>query len=87
MEEDYYFDIILICDYFKWFYGFLVKKGFFDLKCYKEDLVIYKGWLKEMIDFMVKVFFELEFVIINNGLILLVKNFVKCDLIEFVIYC
>ncbi|MGB3890516.1 MAG: single-stranded-DNA-specific exonuclease C-terminal domain-containing protein, partial [Priestia megaterium] len=38
------------------------------------------------IDFMAKVFFELEFVTINNGLISLVKNSAKRDLIESATY-
>lgn len=55
-EEDHYFDTIPTRDHFKWFYGFLAKKGPFDLKRYKEDLAIHKGWSKETIDFMAKVF-------------------------------
>jgi single-stranded-DNA-specific exonuclease len=85
-EEDHYFDTIPTRDHFKWFYGFLAKKGPFDLKRYKEDLAIHKGWSKETIDFMAKVFFELEFVTINNGLISLVKNSAKRDLIESATY-
>ena len=45
-------------------------------------LMIHKGWSKENIDFMTKVFFELEFVTIRNGLIDLIRTSVKRDLQE-----
>ncbi|TYR82301.1 single-stranded-DNA-specific exonuclease RecJ [Priestia megaterium] len=85
-KENHYFDTALTRDHFKWFYGFLAKRSPFDLKRYKEDLAIHKGWSKDTIDFISQVFFELEFVTINNGLISLVKNSAKRDLIESATY-
>lgn len=84
--ENHFFDTIPTREHFKWYYAFLTKKSPFDLKRYKEELAIYKGWTKDTIDFMSQVFFELEFVTIENGLISLVKNSPKRDLIESVTF-
>ncbi|WP_078413882.1 single-stranded-DNA-specific exonuclease RecJ [Priestia abyssalis] len=85
-KEDHYFHTVPTRDHFKWYYGFLVKNSPFDLNRYKEDLAIHKGWSKDTIDFMSQVFFELEFVTIKNGLISLMKNGAKRDLIESATY-
>ncbi len=85
-ESDSYFDTIPTREHFKWFYGLLAKRSPFDLNRYKEEIAIHKGWTKDTIDFICQVFFELEFVTINNGLISLVKNSSKRDLIESVTY-
>ncbi|GAE43909.1 single-stranded-DNA-specific exonuclease RecJ [Mesobacillus boroniphilus JCM 21738] len=42
----------------------------------------HRGWTKETIDFMSQVFFELDFVKINNGFISLEKDVPKRDLTE-----
>ncbi|MDQ0244575.1 single-stranded-DNA-specific exonuclease [Bacillus fengqiuensis] len=85
-KEDHYFHTVPTRDHFKWYYGFLVKNSPFDLNRYKEELAIRKGWSKDTIDFMSQVFFELEFVTIKNGLISLMKNGAKRDLIESATY-
>jgi single-stranded-DNA-specific exonuclease len=85
-KEDHYFHTVPTRDHFKWYYGFLVKNSPFDLNRYKEELAIRKGWSKDTIDFMSQVFFELEFVTIKNGLISLMKNVAKRDLIESATY-
>ncbi len=69
-------------EHFKWFYAFLAKKGPFNLKDYGEELAKYRGWTSETVNFMSKVFFELDFVKINNGLLALEKNALKKDLSE-----
>ncbi|WP_110111455.1 single-stranded-DNA-specific exonuclease RecJ [Bacillus sp. CGMCC 1.16541] len=84
--ENHYFDTIPTRDHFKWYYAFLTKKSPFDLSRYREELAIHRGWSKDTIDFMSQVFFELEFVTIENGLISLVKNSEKRDLIESATY-
>lgn len=85
-EEDHFLNTVPTRDHFKWYYGFLFKKGPFDLKRYKQDLALHKGWTKETIDFMSQVFFELEFATIENGVISLVQHTPKRDLIESVTY-
>ncbi|MDQ7862035.1 single-stranded-DNA-specific exonuclease C-terminal domain-containing protein [Peribacillus frigoritolerans] len=44
-------------DHFKWFYAFLAKKGPLDVKRYGDDLAKYRGWSRDTVDFISKVFF------------------------------
>jgi single-stranded-DNA-specific exonuclease len=67
--DDHYFSTIPTRDHFKWFYGFLLKRKSFDVKRHAEELAKHKGWSKETVNFMSKVFFELDFVKIENGLL------------------
>ncbi|WP_141433658.1 single-stranded-DNA-specific exonuclease RecJ [Bacillus sp. 03113] len=73
-------------DHFKWYYAFLAKKSPFNLSQHGNELAKYRGWSKETIDFMSRVFFELDFVTIENGLISLNKQARKRDLDESVSY-
>ncbi|MBO0994053.1 single-stranded-DNA-specific exonuclease RecJ [Bacillus sp. SD088] len=68
-EEAHFFATVPTRDHFKWYYAFLLKRGTFDLKKYGKDLATHRGWSKETILFMSKVFFELDFVTIKDGLI------------------
>jgi single-stranded-DNA-specific exonuclease len=79
-EEEHYFNPIPSREQFKWFYAFLMKKKSFDLAKSGKELAKYKGWTFETVQFMSKVFFELEFVTIDNGIITLVENQPKRDL-------
>ena len=81
-EQDHYFSTIPTREHFKWFYAFLAKKGPFDMNRYAHDLAKYRGWRKETIDFMSQVFFELDFVKIENGFISLSNQIKKRDLTE-----
>src|SRR5690606_36878460 len=73
-------------EHFKWLYTFLVKNGPLDLRKKSHTIAKYRGWTTETIDFMIKVFFELNFVKIENGLISIIKNSQKRDLQESKIY-
>jgi single-stranded-DNA-specific exonuclease len=81
-----YFSTIPTRDHFKWYYAFLAKKGPFDLKKHSTALAKYRGWTEETIDFMSKVFFDLDFVRMENGLISLNKNVNKHDLSDSITY-
>lgn len=81
-RSDHFFQTLPTREHFKWYYAFLMKKGSFDLHQYGEELAKYRGWTKETIFFMTKVFFELEFVTINNGIITLNQQVKKRDLSE-----
>ena len=81
-ENSDFFNTLPTREHFKWFYAFLSKKGPFDLKRYGDELAKYRGWTKDTIEFMSQVFFELDFVKINNGFISLEKNIPKRDLTE-----
>ncbi|MBM4762404.1 single-stranded-DNA-specific exonuclease RecJ [Bacillus sp. B15-48] len=85
-ENSEFFSTMPTREHFKWFYAFLAKKGGFDLRRFGEDLAKYRGWTKETVDFMSQVFFDLEFVKINNGFISLEKNVPKRDLSESATY-
>jgi single-stranded-DNA-specific exonuclease len=85
-QEDHFFSTVPNRDHFKWYYGFLLKRESFDLKKHGGQLAQHKGWSKETIEFMSKVFFELDFVTINNGLISVNPVKVKRDLEESVTY-
>ncbi|MFD0047895.1 single-stranded-DNA-specific exonuclease RecJ [Actinomycetes bacterium NPDC127524] len=69
-------------DHFKWFYAYISKRGPLDIKRYGDDIAKYRGWSRDTIDFISKVFFELDFVTIENGLIMLAQNASKRDLSE-----
>jgi single-stranded-DNA-specific exonuclease len=53
-----------------------------DLKRYGEDIAKHRGWSQETINFMSKVFSELDFVTINNGFITLKSGAQKRDLTD-----
>ncbi|WP_077357921.1 single-stranded-DNA-specific exonuclease RecJ [Virgibacillus halodenitrificans] len=73
-------------DDFKWLYALLLKRKQIDMKTELNKLVQMKGWSKEKLIFLSKVFFELEFVKIENGIITVVDKPVKKDLSESEIY-
>ncbi|MDP4163442.1 MAG: single-stranded-DNA-specific exonuclease C-terminal domain-containing protein, partial [Bacillota bacterium] len=81
-ENSDFFSTLPTREHFKWFYAFLLKKGPFDLKKNGDDLAKHRGWTRETIEFMSKVFFELDFVTINNGFINLNAHTHKRDLTD-----
>ena len=81
-EDSDFFSTLPTREHFKWYYAFLSKRGTFDLNRYGDDLAKYRGWSKETVVFMSQVFFELDFVKINNGFISLNKSVPKRDLTE-----
>lgn len=81
-KDSDFFSTIPTRDHFKWFYAFLAKRGQFNLREHGKELAKHRGWTTETIKFMSKVFFELDFVTINNGFITLHSNAAKRDLTE-----
>ncbi|MBM7554651.1 single-stranded-DNA-specific exonuclease RecJ [Thalassobacillus pellis] len=69
-------------DDFKWFYALLLKQKSLDLNKDARKIGSYKGWDKATIVFISQVFFDLEFVKIENGLISLHPSPSKKDLSE-----
>ncbi|PPA71518.1 single-stranded-DNA-specific exonuclease RecJ [Jeotgalibacillus proteolyticus] len=67
-------------DNFAWYYAFLKKRQQFDLQKNGEALANHKGWTKDTINFMTKVFFELEFVTMKDGIITVNNSVQKRDL-------
>ncbi|MEK4442608.1 single-stranded-DNA-specific exonuclease RecJ [Niallia sp. FSL K6-0077] len=81
-QQSDFFSTMPTRDHFKWFYAFLAKQGNFHLQKFGGELARRKGWSKETVDFMSKVFFELNFVTMKDGFISLNKNVPKRDLTE-----
>lgn len=81
-EESHFFSAMPTREQFKWYYGFLLKKGVFDIKQHGELLAKKQRWPYESIRFMSKVFFELGFVKLNDGKIEVQKDVDKRDLSE-----
>lgn len=73
-------------DHFKWFYGMLLKRGRFDLRKETELLANRKGWDRSMVEFISEVFFELDFVRIENGIITVESQPSQKDLKESQLY-
>ncbi len=65
---------------FKELYALVMKRGYFDYKVDAPKLSKYKGWKLEKIKFMFQVFYELNFVKMNDGKIIPNKQVEKKDL-------
>jgi single-stranded-DNA-specific exonuclease len=79
-STDHFFTTLPTRDHFKWYYAFLAKRTAFHLKKDGSELAKWKGWSKDTIDFMSQVFFELEFVTIDDGVITINSSPGKRDL-------
>ncbi|MDW0109610.1 single-stranded-DNA-specific exonuclease RecJ [Sporosarcina aquimarina] len=77
-----YFEGIPDRQEFGWYFAFLKKRGTFDLSKQAEQLAKHKGWKIDTIYFMSKVFFELGFVKIDNGVAIIEPAAGKRDLAE-----
>ena len=81
-KESRIFSLSPTREHFKWYYAFLYKNGIYDIGRYGADLARLKGWPVQTINFMTKVFFELDFVKMDNGILSIVKQPKKRDLTE-----
>ncbi|KKB43445.1 single-stranded-DNA-specific exonuclease RecJ [Bacillus thermotolerans] len=79
-KDSHFFSTMPTREHFKWLYAFLFKRKSFDLKKHGDALAAHRGWSRETIDFMSKVFFELDFVTINEGIVHLNEKAPKRDL-------
>ncbi|WP_088044345.1 single-stranded-DNA-specific exonuclease RecJ [Bacillus sp. EAC] len=79
-EELHFFSPIPSRESFKKYYSILSNTNPFDMKMYEVALCRKMGWKKEQVDFMTKVFFDLEFVTIEDGKIRLLPQTEKKDL-------
>lgn len=73
-------------DAFKWFYGYVLKKGEVDLKQELSLLIKHKEWTKDWIVFMASVFRDLNFIEINNSIIRPLPDPAKKPLDESKVY-
>ncbi|MUK87002.1 single-stranded-DNA-specific exonuclease RecJ [Ornithinibacillus sp. L9] len=86
VENSSYLSPMPTRDDFKWFYALLYKRKQIDLNTELQLIMDAKGWKKDQVVFISKVFFELEFVKIENGVIQLNSAPVKKDLQESNLY-
>lgn len=86
VEKSTYFKPFPSRQEFKWLYGLIMKRKSLDLKTELKYIMDAKGWAKDRVLFIANVFFELGFVIINNGVIQLNPSSVKKDLQESMLY-
>ncbi len=81
-----FFSTLPTRDHFKWYYSFLLKQEIVDINKYGDMIAKKHGWSRETILFMSKVFLDLDFVTINNGLITLNRTAPKRDLTDSMTY-
>jgi len=84
--ESKYFNGMPTREHFGWYYSFLKKRPSFNLQQHIQQLSQHIGLNVEIIKFMTKVFFELGFVTIDNGLTTVNNNVPKRSLSEAPVY-
>lgn len=77
VENSEMFQAIPTREHFKTFYGLINKYGPFSLKEYSPKIAKWQDWSSDTIKFMTKVFLDLDFVIIEDGVITINKNSLK----------
>lgn len=82
VHDSMYFEKMPDRQQFGWYYSFLKQRGSFHLQNQIDTLSKHKGWKKETIKFMTKVFYELEFVTLDNGEITMLASAGKRELTE-----
>lgn len=85
-KKDHFLSTMPTREHFKWLYALLLKKGPINIVKHGDSIAKYRGWSRDTIDFMTKVFFELDFVKIENGLITLNTDVKKRDLADSAAY-
>ncbi|MEQ6390063.1 single-stranded-DNA-specific exonuclease RecJ [Bacillaceae bacterium S4-13-58] len=79
-EESRYLTAFPSREDFKWLYAFFRKQQTISLQKDREKIAQYKGWNPEIVDFMSMVFFDLDFVTIENGYVTIQSKPGKKDL-------
>lgn len=82
VPESKYFDGLPGRDQFGWYYSFLKNRGRFDMAENGVKLTKHKGWRNDQVHFMSKVFSELGFVKMEDGMITFLETTTKRDLAE-----
>lgn len=67
--EETFFQPLPTREQFKWYFAFLKNQNPFHYEKYKEVLARKKGWTVEHLSWMTKVFLELHFVTMENGVV------------------
>ncbi|RSL31603.1 single-stranded-DNA-specific exonuclease RecJ [Salibacterium salarium] len=85
-KEQVYFQTTPSRDDFKWYYNFLNKRQTFNFTKNGEELARLKGLSFYTLSFMTEVFFELDFVKLDNGIITVNESPEKTDLTNSLTY-
>lgn len=85
-EETALFSTMPKREHFKWYYAFLLKQKSFDIRQRGHDLAKHIGLSLQSINFMTKVFFDLDFVTISDGVVSVVNSPEKRNLSESATY-
>lgn len=80
LPESKYFEGMPNREQFGWYYSFLKKRGSFDVRNHGQQLSKHRGWKIDILYFMTKVFSELGFVKIENGVANVIDNAEKKSL-------
>ncbi|WP_085991808.1 single-stranded-DNA-specific exonuclease RecJ [Oceanobacillus senegalensis] len=86
VENSAYLTTFPTRDEFIWYYALIKKRKELDLKHELAAIMNAKGWSKERIIFISKVFYELDFVRINDGVVQINPNPSKRDLADSKLY-
>ncbi|GGH85768.1 single-stranded-DNA-specific exonuclease [Pullulanibacillus pueri] len=84
--EEHFFTAFPTREQFKWLYAFLIKQKKFSYKQAIQAIVKHKTWGQELIEFMFKVFFELDFAKIEEDFVYLNESPNKRPLTESLAY-
>lgn len=79
-RQNYFFSSQPNREQFKRYYAFLFKRKTFDVRSHGKQLAEHFKWAKDSVDFMTKVFLELDFVTMKDGMIEINPNPEKKDL-------
>lgn len=81
-HDSYFFRVQPNREQFKWYYAFLRQRETFNVEKFGHELANYKKWAKETIEFMTKVFLELDFVTMKDGIVTINPSPKKKELTE-----
>lgn len=86
IENSSYFSTFTSREDFKWVYGLLIKNSPINVKKIAEAIMRRKKWSQERMEFIFNVFLELEFVMMENGIISVSKQPESKDLTESITF-
>ncbi|WP_337019396.1 single-stranded-DNA-specific exonuclease RecJ [Oceanobacillus massiliensis] len=86
LEDSAYLSAFPAREEFIWFYALVRKRKVIDMKSEMNAILTHKGWNRDKVIFISKVFFELGFVKIDNGIIEAVANPARKDLQDSLSY-
>lgn len=85
-QHDHYFSAFPARKDFAWYYALIRRERTFRLDAMVRQIARFKGWTDRMVYFMTKVFFELGFVKIDNGVLTLNPEPEKAPLTDSATY-